>query len=198
MIQMIRKILMPLLCAVACGLQPLSAQKSSHMKFMNIPMSLPAVEYVCALQDLGLRVVESAPDAFRLQGTVAEIEGCHVIVLTDAARQSVTRTSVVFPEAASWSGLEHLYFQLKAALKRQYGEPTVSKERFKGLSRKAGDRARMEAVRTGRCRYHSDFVRKEGMIGLSIEGHPEGAFVFLLYVDGRNDARADAARKAAR
>ncbi len=196
---MTRKLLSLLLILChSCGTFPLHAQLNRHMQFMNLSMGLPVVDYVCALQDRGLRVVESEPDAYRLNGEVAGIGGCNVIVLTDAQKANVTRTSVAFPEAVAWADLERLYFQLKEALTRQYGEPTVSKERFKGVSRKADDRARMAAVRQGKCRYHSDFVRKDGMVSLSIEGHPEGAFVFLLYVDALNDARAAAAQTSAR
>lgn len=191
---MLRKLLFLLLSlSLSFSLFPLHAQLHRHLKFMNLSMGLPVVDYVCALQDQGLRVVASEPGAYRLHGEVAGIKGCHVIVLTDAPKTRVTRTSVVFPEAVAWADLERLYFQLKEALTQQYGEPTVSKERFKGVSHRADDRVRMAAVCQGKCRYHSDFVRKDGLVTLSIEGHPEGAFVFLLYVDALNDARAGAA-----
>ena len=164
--------------------------QTGHMTFKGVPIDGNLNTVVSKLKQKGFTMVHSENGVAMMTGDFASFKNCTVVV-SEHETGVVNRVSVIFPDKYTWVSLYNDYSKLKNMLIEKYGEPVVVEEVFQNQSSYGfDDNDRIHEVRMDRCSYGCAWVTENGGIELRIEHNVMiGCYVFLLYLDSKNEAK---------
>lgn len=93
-------------------------------------------------------------------------EMCQTIIQSNTDENVSRVLEVYLPHATNWTQLLSRYEFVKNKLISQFGNPTTCIERFKGTNPNNGEE--LLFVREGKCVYMTEFVFRQGKIGIQI------------------------------
>jgi len=153
-----------------------------HLKFMGIEMSGPIEKFIEQLQiKKNLKITHRSQKAYYLEGSFTNIE-CTFVAYPNKDN-TIGNVFVLYPEYDNWKDLENLYYYIKDALVRKYGDPIDCKE---DLSKNGkSDRSKLFEVMHNELAFYSIYFAKGGNICLQIDnfGDSNSARVTLYYSD---------------
>lgn len=164
-----------------------SAQsKSEHLSFMGIPLDGKVAPFIEKLKAKGLTHLGNIGEGVdALEGTHLGDTNSRILVHYTPKTKQVYAVTALMHKHSRWADVEAQYKALKDSLRKEYGEPTESVERFNDPSI-ITDEDKMEHVLLGQCYYDTSYSPGSGLVNMRVQGRGKAVCVVLIYADATN------------
>lgn len=163
-------------------LADLAAYAQKHLVFTKgVEIKGTKTEMVAALAKKGFKYEETNDGVPLMIGKFEGFSDSEVNIVSKAGTDFVCAIRAELPARISWVKLENDYSEMKARMKKRFGEPRECVEEFKDSP--DGTHAKLVSLINNRCNYRTVYACDEGTVTLSLKHFGPICFVCVLFED---------------